>query len=122
MDFNETLSHAITQFNAGEFFDCHETLEPLWQAASGDERIFLHSLIQAAVALCHAQRGNRKGALSVHLRAQSKFKNLPDQMHGVSLRQLSRELEAFFGAVYAAHGEAVSFPTIQWQPDSKLGD
>ncbi len=113
---------AITQFNVGEFFDCHETLEPLWQAAAGDERIFLHALIQSAIALCHAQRGNRKGAMSLHARAQSKFKYLPDQMHGVALRQLSRELEAFFGAVYAAQAGAVSYPTIQWQLDSKLGD
>ena len=122
MQTSDAFAQAIAQFNAGEFFACHETLEPLWQAASGAERMFLHGLIQAAVALCHAQRGNLKGAVSLHARAQSKFKDLPDSMRGVSLRQLSRELEAFFGAVYAAHDEAVSYPTIQWQPDSKLGD
>ena len=115
-----TLQQAVAQFNAGEFFDCHETLEPLWQAAAGDERTFLHALIQAAIALCHAQRGNRTGAMSLHARAQSKFKTLPDEMHGVALRQLSRELEAFFSAVYAAHGEAISYPTIRWQSDSNL--
>ena len=54
MNHSEALAQAIAQFNAAEFFDCHETLEPLWLSAAGDERIFFHALIQAAIALCHA--------------------------------------------------------------------
>jgi len=48
-------------FDAGEFFACHEILEPLWQSACEPERGALHALIHAAVALHHAQRGNANG-------------------------------------------------------------
>jgi predicted metal-dependent hydrolase len=86
---------AVAQFNAGEFFDCHETLEPLWLAASSDERIFLHAFIQLAVALHHHQHGNLKGARSVAGRALQKLNSLASH----PLSHLNESLCAFFTAL-----------------------
>lgn len=90
-----TLQQAVAQFNAGEFFDCHETLEPLWQAATGDERIFLHAFIQLAAALHHHQRGNLRGARSVSQRALQKLNSLP--LHPLSHQ--TDMLNAFFAVL-----------------------
>jgi uncharacterized protein len=111
------LNQACAQFNAGDFYACHETLEPLWLAASGTERTYWHALIQAAVALHHHQRGNKKGALSLHTRAQNKFSQLPPRMHGLDLLQFSLALEAFFGTVYASPAEAIAYPRMQLTSD-----
>jgi predicted metal-dependent hydrolase len=99
------FQHAIAQFNAAEFFDCHETLEPLWQAASGEERTFLHALIQLAVALHHHQRGNWRGARSVSQRAIQKLNSLPSH----PLSHLNEMLFAFFAALPAG---AITYPQI----------
>ena len=52
----------IACFNRGEYFDAHEVWEDLWMECPAAERRFVQSLIQAAVALYHYERGNRTGA------------------------------------------------------------
>ena len=59
------LRLAIEQFNAGDYFECHETLEGLWLAEQGPTRDFYQGLLQIAVGLHHASRGNAKGASSL---------------------------------------------------------
>ncbi|AXY67405.1 DUF309 domain-containing protein [Thermosynechococcus sichuanensis E542] len=57
------LALAITQFNNGEFYACHDTLEALWLEASEPERTFYQGLLQIAVACYHLRRGNQRGAI-----------------------------------------------------------
>jgi uncharacterized protein len=56
------LRRAIEQFNAGEYFDCHETLENLWRGEPGTIRDLYKGILQIAVAIYHAKRANLKGA------------------------------------------------------------
>ena len=56
---------AMDQFNAQEFWECHETLEPLWLPAGEPLKTFLQGVIQAAAGFHHISRGNAKGALSL---------------------------------------------------------
>jgi hypothetical protein len=120
---NEELPAAylrgIELFNAGEFFACHEALEPLWLAARGEERAFLHALIQAAAALHHWQRGNLKGAASVFARAKQGLATMPARMMGIQTGQLTRELETFFSAVFASQSNRLQLPKIQLEPEQK---
>lgn len=53
---------AIRQFNARQWFECHETLEPLWLQAHGEQRAFYQGIIQAAIALHHWRNGNYNGS------------------------------------------------------------
>jgi hypothetical protein len=53
----------VRQFNDGEYFACHETLEELWLAEKGAIRRFYQGVLQVGVGLYHLQRGNEKGAL-----------------------------------------------------------
>jgi predicted metal-dependent hydrolase len=59
----EELQRAIAEFNRGDWFECHETLEDLWVGARGELRDFYQGLLQLAVALHHWRNGNLKGAL-----------------------------------------------------------
>lgn len=56
------LLHAIEQFNAGEFFEQHETLELLWRATATPVRDLYHGILQVGVGLHHWRRGNFHGA------------------------------------------------------------
>jgi len=53
---------AVVQFNQGDFWTCHETLERVWLPELYPLRLFYHGLIKAAVGLLHLERRNRRGA------------------------------------------------------------
>lgn len=56
------LGHAVREFNRGQYWQCHETLEEIWMPEEYPLRLFYHGLIKAAVGLLHLERQNRRGA------------------------------------------------------------
>jgi hypothetical protein len=56
------LLEGIHQFNAGEFFEQHETLELLWRATEDDVRYLYQGILLVGVGFYHWQRGNYHGA------------------------------------------------------------
>jgi predicted metal-dependent hydrolase len=56
------LLEAIEQFNRGEYFEQHETLEALWRAEPGEVRRLYQGILQIGVAFHHLRRGNLAGA------------------------------------------------------------
>jgi hypothetical protein len=57
-----TLQRACDEFNAGRYFECHETLEEIWHEEQGEVRDLYKGLIQLAAAFVHISRGNFIGA------------------------------------------------------------
>src|SRR5438067_12029672 len=57
------LRVAVEQFNAGEFFECHETLEALWLAECEPLRRLYQGILQVGVAFHHQRRGNYHGTM-----------------------------------------------------------
>jgi len=97
-DFYE---EGIELFNHGRFFECHEAWEEAWKGSAGAEKIYYQGIIQAAVAILHAQRGNLDGASKLHAKARAKIDPLPDEHMGVALGELRSELEKFFAIALA---------------------
>ena len=64
-DLREALRAAALLFDAGLYFEVHETLEPHWARAEGESREALQGLIQVAVAWQHFANGNHDGARSL---------------------------------------------------------
>lgn len=59
------LLRALGEFNRGDWFECHETLEELWIGSEDEIRWFYQGLLQLAVALHHWRNGNFRGAVSL---------------------------------------------------------
>lgn len=59
------LLRAMGEFNRGDWFQCHETLEELWVGTEGETRDFYQGILQIAVALHHWRSGNFGGAISL---------------------------------------------------------
>ncbi len=53
----------IEQFNQREYFECHETLEALWNCETGTIRVLAKGILQVGVGCYHLLRGNHRGAL-----------------------------------------------------------
>lgn len=56
------LRRACEEFNGGLFYECHESLEEIWQEEHGPVRDLYKGLIQVAAAFVHITRGNYVGA------------------------------------------------------------
>ena len=52
----------IKQFNHGDFYACHDTLEAIWMVADIPEKPFFQGILQLAVALYHLGNQNWRGA------------------------------------------------------------
>ena len=98
------LLGAIDQFNRGEWFECHETLEELWVGEKGELKDFYQGVLQLAVALHHWRNGNLKGALILLKSGSDCLSRVPDLCQGVEAAALAEAARALAG-VLAALGE-----------------
>ena len=57
------LLEGIEQFNRGEFFEQHETLELLWRAEPRDIRYLYQGILQIGVAFYQLRRLNHHGTV-----------------------------------------------------------
>ena len=61
----DPLQQALVIWNRGLFFEFHDHLEMLWQAAAGDQRQALKGLIKAAGVYIHLEQDHRQAAESL---------------------------------------------------------
>src|SRR5262249_36075953 len=95
-DEHDPFEEGLAVFSAVEFFGCREDWESAGKDARGQPRAFFQGLIQAAVAILHAERGNRRGAKSVYAKARARLDPLPDAFMGVALDEFRWALAEFF--------------------------
>ncbi len=58
------LLRGIEQFNLGEYWECHETLEDIWKEEPDDVRYLYQGILLVAVGLLHLERRNHHGAVA----------------------------------------------------------
>jgi predicted metal-dependent hydrolase len=107
MGEREQYEAGIAEFNSGEFFECHDTLEQLWMETRGERRRYLQGLIHTAVGIFHAGRGNFKGADSQLGLGIEKLNDYAPHYLGVDVEALLADLAALRASIIAgvASGE-----------------
>ncbi|MGA7872728.1 MAG: DUF309 domain-containing protein [Candidatus Binatus sp.] len=106
-DFYE---RGIDLFNEGRFFECHEAWEEIWKRSDGETKLFYQGLIQAAVAILHAQRGNLEGARSLYEKASAKLDPIPPEHMGLAVAELRAALSRFIEIATRADGRPLPKP------------
>lgn len=84
----------IRQFNAAQWYECHETLELLWIPATGDLRNLYQGIIQLAIALHHWRNGNFSGAVSLLDGGVGYLRKLPQTCLWIDVEGLIRQAES----------------------------
>ncbi len=88
------LRKGIEQFNAGEYWECHETLEKLWRAEPRPVRDLYQGILQIGVAFYHLRGGNYDGAIKMFRRGLPRLRGLPEVCQGVRVDELARAARA----------------------------
>ena len=73
------FAEAITQFNNGDYYACHDTLESIWNDSWQCDRAFYQGILQIAVGLYHLKNQNWYGAAILLGEGTSRLRTyLPD--------------------------------------------
>jgi hypothetical protein len=82
------LRAGIDEFNRGEFFQQHETLELLWRATRTPDRALYHGILQIGVGLHHWRSGNFHGATVLLDEGIERLRPFAPRCHGVEVAAL----------------------------------
>lgn len=117
------LAHkAIEQFNAGEYWEQHETFETVWRAEPGPIRQLYQGILQVGVAYLQIQRKNYIGARKLFQRARQYLTVLPDVCQGVDIAQLRADAQTAQAELERLGPDRVAeFPADMMRPVKLLG-
>ena len=110
----DTYREGIRLFNAGEYWHAHEQWEACWRAADEPEATFYKGIIQAAAALVHWKKGNRRGLRRNWEKGRPKLVALPPLMSGLDLGALIADMDRFV----IVGGPAGQAPRLRLVPDA----
>ncbi len=114
---------AIAQFNAGEFWEQHETFETVWRAESGPIRQLYQGILQIGVAYLQIQRKNYGGARKIFQRAWQYLNVMPDVAQGIDVAQLRCDARAAQDELERLGAEGVAaFPEALFKPVQLVRD
>lgn len=88
------LVKGIAEFNRGEFFEQHETLELLWRATRTPDRGLYHGILQIGVGLHHWREGNYHGATVLLDAGIERLGPFAPSCHGVDVAALVADATA----------------------------
>jgi predicted metal-dependent hydrolase len=88
------LLEGIRQFNAGEFYECHESIEHEWHAETRPIRRLYQGILQIGVGFLHARRGNHTGALLLLADGIDKTAEFAPVCLGIETGRLATESQA----------------------------
>jgi len=117
------LAKGIEEFNAGDYFECHDTLEAIWMEATHD-RFFYQGLIHLAVGFYHLLNENYAGAESQLSKGLFKLEEFKPAYQGVQLSRLLDKVQICLSQVRALkartldHFDVSLIPKIEWNPES----
>lgn len=113
----DEFKKGIDEFNRREFYECHETLEKVWQEHLDTDRELIQGIIQVSVGYYHLLRGNRNGALKLLSRGLTRVRKFLPGHFGL---QLEPFVEKVAGDLRLAEGAAntdrtaFEIPTIEF--------
>ena len=96
------LVQGVAQFNAGAYWECHETLETLWRQEARPVRDLYQGILQIGVGFHHARQGNQPGAVKVLRRGLMRLRELPEVCQGIHVAELGRAARAVHDRIAAA--------------------
>ncbi|MFM7312720.1 MAG: DUF309 domain-containing protein [Cyanobium sp.] len=111
------LEAAISLFNQGEWYACHDGFEALWHETQGPCRPVLQGLLQVAVSQLHLERGNLRGATVLMGEGLGRLEPCGERGLGVELTPLRQSLRQWLDTLQQGERtDELQPPHLQWMP------
>lgn len=116
------LRRGIQQFNAREYFECHETLEAIWNEEPGPVRTLYKGILQVGVGCYHLLRANYHGA-TIKLRSGANYlEPFAPRCMAVDVAQLIAEARRLHAALVALGPDRFTEADLTLLPRIHLAD
>ena len=89
----------IEQFNQGDYYACHDTLEAIWMAANTCDQAFYQGILQIAVGLYHLTNLNWQGAAILLGEGSHRLDAYEDTYGGIDVADLVDQAIAWLTAL-----------------------
>jgi predicted metal-dependent hydrolase len=109
----EEFWQGVEQFNAGEFYACHDTLEALWIESAEPEKTFYQSILQIAVALYHLGNRNWRGAVILLGEGSNRLRRYPSVYSGIDVDQLLNQTVALLNTLQRTQQESIAVLNLE---------
>ncbi|MEY3222714.1 MAG: DUF309 domain-containing protein [Cuspidothrix sp.] len=84
----EEFWQGIEQFNAGQFYACHDILEALWIDSIEPDKTFYQGILQIAVGLYHLGNHNQRGAMILLGEGSNRLRRYLPNYGGIDVEEL----------------------------------
>ncbi len=98
----------VEQFNTGQFYACHDTLEALWIEAIEPEKTFYQGILQVAVALYHLGNANLRGATILLGEGTNRLRRYPSVFGGVDVDEFLEQSVALLKILQHTQPEMIT--------------
>lgn len=98
----------IDQFNQGEFYACHDTLEAIWIEAPVVDKKFYQGILQIAVGLYHLGNHNWRGAVILMGEGLNRLREYQPEYGGVDVGQFIEDASELLHEVQTAGQDRVA--------------
>lgn len=99
----------VEQFNAGQYYACHDILEALWIEATEPEKTFYQGILQIAVALYHLSNHNLRGAMILLGEGSNRLRRYPSEYGGIDVDELLSQSAALLTALQQTPEKIAAF-------------
>ena len=104
----EEFWEGVEQFNTGQFYACHDTLEALWIEALEPDKTFYQGILQIAVALYHLGNKNVRGGAILLGEGSNRLRRYPSTYAGIDVNQLLHQSKALLSLVQQLSPEQIT--------------
>ncbi|HTL90027.1 MAG TPA: DUF309 domain-containing protein [Leptolyngbya sp.] len=104
----EEFWQGIAQFNRGEFYACHDTLEAIWIEAPRFEKNFYQGILQIAVGLYHLSNHNWRGSVILLSEGINRLQAYQPEHGGVDVERLIDDAAEFLNEVQTVGHDRVA--------------
>jgi len=87
-DVSPLVMKGIEEFNRGEFFEQHESLEAAWRAEPRPVRELYQGILQVGLGCYQIERGNLPGALKMFERGLRRLRQFEPECLGIDVSRL----------------------------------
>ena len=104
----EEFWEGVEQFNSGQFYACHDTLEALWMEATEPDKTFYQGVLQIAVGLYHFGNQNWRGAAILLGEGNNRLRRYPEVYSGIDVDELLDKSLTVLKTIQSAKPEEIS--------------
>jgi predicted metal-dependent hydrolase len=108
----------IDQFNSGDFYGCHDTLEAIWMTSALPDKSFYQGILQIAVGLYHLSNHNWRGAAILLGEGSRRLEPYEPIFHGINVTNLLDRAHDWLQALQSLGPEGVQQVAATLIPES----